>query len=71
MDDDAEPIIMDIGTGHLKAGFANDDNPKCYVPMICGKPKSPGIMVGMDQKDHYFGAEALAKKAMLNITLPV
>lgn len=71
MDDDNEPIIMDIGSGHLKAGFASDDAPKCFVPMIVGKPKAPGIMVGMDQKDAYFGHEAVAKRALLNITEPV
>ena len=71
LDEDNEPIIMDIGSGHLKAGFANDDAPKCYVPMIVGKPKAPGIMVGMDQKDAYFGTEAMQKRAMLNITYPV
>ena len=71
MDEDAEPIIMDVGSGHLKAGFANDDAPKCYVPMIVGKPKAPGIMVGMDQKDAYFGSEAVSKMAMLNIYEPV
>lgn len=71
MDEDSEPIIMDIGSGHLKAGFANDDAPKCYVPMIIGKPKAPGIMVGTDQKDAYFGAEALSKKNLLNISYPV
>ena len=48
MDDDSEPIIMDIGTAALKAGFANDDAPKCYVPMIAGKPISRSKMVGMD-----------------------
>ena len=71
MEEDSEPIIMDIGSGHLKAGFASDDAPKCYVPMIVGKPKSPGIMVGMDQKDAYFGHEAVSKRAMLNIFEPV
>jgi actin len=73
MDDDNEPIIMDIGSGHLKAGFANDDAPKCYVPMIVGIPKHPGIMVGMDQKDAYFGEEALSslKKSKLNLHYPV
>lgn len=71
MDEEAEPIILDIGSGHLKAGFANDDAPKSYVPMIVGKPKAPGIMVGQDQKDAYFGAEAVAKKALLNISYPV
>ena len=39
--------------------------------MIVGEPKAPGIMVGMDQKDHYFGHEAVAKRAMLNISEPV
>lgn len=71
MDEDNEPIIMDIGSGHLKAGFASDDAPKCFVPMIVGKPKAPGIMVGMDQKDAYFGHEAVAKRPLLNITEPV
>jgi actin len=71
MDEDAEPIIMDIGSGHLKAGFANDDQPKCYIPMIVGKPKSPDIMVGMDQKDAYYGQEAINKIEMLNISYPV
>lgn len=71
LDEDAEPIIMDIGSGHLKAGFANDDQPKCYIPMIVGKPKSPDIMVGMDQKDAYYGAEALSKIELLNVTEPV
>jgi len=55
MEEDSEIIIMDIGSGTLKAGFARNDQPKCYIPMIVGKPKAPGIMVGMDQKDAYFG----------------
>lgn len=71
MDEDSEPIIMDIGSGHLKAGFAYEDAPKCYVPMIAGKPISPDVMVGMDQKDTYFGHEALSKLALLNIFEPV
>lgn len=71
MEEEPEPIIMDIGSGTLKAGFAKNDQPKVYVPMIVGKPKAPGIMVGMDQKDAYFGEEALSKRAMLNIFEPV
>lgn len=55
MEEDSEPIIIDIGSGTLKAGFASDDAPKCIVPMIIGRPKAPGILVGMDQKDSYVG----------------
>ena len=68
LDDDAEPVIMDIGSGHLKAGFAGDDAPKCYVPMIIGKPLSEGIMVGMEAKPFYYGEECISKKKMLHIT---
>ena len=73
MDEDNEPIIMDIGTQYLKVGFANDDTPKHYIPMLVGIPKAPGIMVGMDQKDAYFGEEVLhkTKKPNLNISYPV
>ena len=73
MDDDSEPIIMDIGSGYLKAGLANDDAPKLMMPMIVGKPKRDGIMVGMDQKPAYFGDDALSdlKKPKLNIYYPV
>jgi hypothetical protein len=39
--------------------------------MIVGKPKDDIVMIGMDQKEFYFGEEALSKKSMLNITYPV
>ena len=71
MEDESETIIMDIGSGHIKAGFASGDQPKCYTPMIVGKPKEDVQMVGMDQKDYYFGEEATSKKALLDITYPV
>jgi actin, other eukaryote len=71
MEEDSEPIIIDIGSGTLKAGFASDDAPKCIVPMIIGKPKAPGILVGMDQKDCYVGQEAKAKRNLLIIEEPV
>jgi actin-related protein len=71
MEEDAEIIIMDIGSGAIKAGFARNDQPKCYIPMIVGKPIDDVQMVGMDQKDFYFGDEAITKKSMLDITYPV
>jgi actin-related protein len=71
MEEDSEPIIIDIGSGTLKAGFASDDAPKCIIPMIIGKPKAPGLLVGMDQKDCYVGQEAKAKRNLLIIEEPV
>jgi actin len=41
-----------------KAGIAGDDAPRSCFPSIIGRPKMPGIMVGMDDKDTYIGEEA-------------
>ena len=48
MDEETEPIVIDHGSGFIKAGFANDDAPKHVFPAVIGTPKSPGIMIGMD-----------------------
>lgn len=71
MDEDAEPIIIDLGSDTLKAGFASDDHPKVMMPMMIGEPKAPGILVGMDQKDYYVGFEAASKRNLLNLEFPV
>lgn len=71
MEDDHEPLIIDIGTGALKAGFASEHAPKHLIPMVIGEPKSAGILVGMDQKPFYIGREAIEKKKYLNMKYPV
>ncbi len=42
------PLILDIGSFVIKAGFGGDHTPKLIVPSIIGYPKHPGIMIGMD-----------------------
>ena len=71
MEEESEPICIDLGSGTLKAGFASDDVPKCIIPMVIGTPKDPGVLVGMDLKDCYVGFEARAKKNLLIIEEPV
>lgn len=71
MDDNTQTIIVDNGSGTMKFGVAGDDAPKSCFPTIIGRPKQPGQMVGMDQKDIYFGHEVTSKESVLNISRPI
>jgi actin-related protein len=46
--DEVAAVVIDNGSGMCKAGVAGEDAPKACFPSIVGKPKLPGIMVGMD-----------------------
>ena len=72
-DDEVQVLVVDNGSGMCKAGFAGDDAPRAVFPSIVGRPKHPGIMVGMgDQKDAYVGDEAIKHgRTVLNLNYPV
>lgn len=39
-------IVIDAGSGVVKAGFAGDDNPKVLYANIMGRPKHKRVMAG-------------------------
>jgi len=57
-EEEAQGVVIDNGSGMCKAGFSGDDSPKAAFPSIVGRPKSDGIIVGMNDKETYVGDEA-------------
>jgi actin-related protein len=45
MDQDVQALVVDNGSGMVKAGFAGDDAPRAVFPSIVGRPRHANIMV--------------------------
>lgn len=64
-------VVIDNGSGMMKAGFCGDDGPKCVCPSVVGRPLHESWMVGIARKDVYIGEEALAKRGILALKYPI
>ncbi|WP_249584080.1 actin family protein [Pseudomonas viridiflava] len=60
-------IVIDIGSGFTKVGFAGDEAPKSIFPTVVGRPESGSS----DTIAAYVGDEALLKEKSLNISKPI
>ena len=51
-------VIIDNGSGMMKAGIAGEEAPRAVFPSIVGRPKHTNSMHGVTTKEEYIGDEA-------------
>ena len=64
-------LVVDNGSGMVKAGFSGDDAPRAVFPSIVSRPKVKSTMVGSENKDVYVGDETQAKRVIFHLTCPI
>eukprot|EP00276_Gloeochaete_wittrockiana_P009118 CAMPEP_0184645718 /NCGR_PEP_ID=MMETSP0308-20130426/2281_1 /TAXON_ID=38269 /ORGANISM="Gloeochaete witrockiana, Strain SAG 46.84" /LENGTH=381 /DNA_ID=CAMNT_0027075035 /DNA_START=34 /DNA_END=1179 /DNA_ORIENTATION=- len=77
MDDDYrdvianQPVVIDNGSGVLKAGFAGDDLPKCVFPSYVGRPRHVKVMAGGAEGESFVGSKAEELRGILKLQYPI
>ena len=62
-----KPIIIDNGTGYIKAGFEGETEPKIVIPNQIGRPK----LNGENKYDFYCGDDIKENREKLRLTSPI
>lgn len=66
-----QPVVIDNGSGTIKAGFAGQDTPRCFFPSYVGRPKHVRAMAGAAEGDRFIGRRAQELRGLLRIKYPM
>lgn len=66
-------VVLDNGSGYLKAGLSNEIQPRCTIPALLGRPmlRFGEKVEGVELKDLMIGDEVTPVRSMLELTYPI
>src|SRR6195952_4568761 len=65
------PLVLDNGSGTIRAGFAGTDLPAAYFPSYIGRPKHVRALAGALEGDVFIGPKAQELRGLLKIKYPL
>ncbi|KAK5080300.1 Centractin [Exophiala xenobiotica] len=65
------PLVIDNGSGTIRAGFAGSDLPQAYFPSYVGRPKHVRVLAGALEGDTFIGKRAEELRGLLKIRYPL
>jgi len=75
--DQKEFVVVDNGTGFIKAGFSGEDLPRCVIPTAVGRKEieiDAALKAGNEHTeakyDYSFGNDAFAKRGSYELFYP-
>lgn len=71
MEEERRAIVIDVGSGFTKAGWAGEEQPAHVFLSIIGRPRYPPALLGPRYKEFYVGEEALRLRGVMRISYPL
>jgi centractin len=65
------PLVLDNGSGTIRAGYAGSDLPTAYFPSYVGRPKHTRVLAGAVEGDVFIGSRAQELRGLLKIKYPL
>mmetsp|Transcript_24330 Transcript_24330/g.33768 ORF Transcript_24330/g.33768 Transcript_24330/m.33768 type:complete len:375 (-) Transcript_24330:270-1394(-) len=66
-----QTIVLDNGTGTIKAGYSGTQKPKFTLSSYVGRPKYEKVMAKQERKEPYVGEEAQNLAGVLKLNYPM
>ncbi|KAE9420770.1 hypothetical protein Angca_003978 [Angiostrongylus cantonensis] len=66
-----QPVVIDNGSGSIKAGFAGGQSPRVRFANFVGRPKHTRVMAGALEGDMFIGPKAEEYRGLLTLKYPM